>query len=242
MLQNGHHPPPAKISILAEERSKAGPWVVSDVGAWAQIDAISGRDQPEIELGVLVVRERFVISSDRAKRLYVHQGVMAVIDKSPLRQLAMGRPSVAQPGILRRGSCLLETRHARCGHAYNDRFGPGHFLRSQQCFTKAGGITGMRINPDYEGSQVTILLNGSVDPATLYLSRIVEKNNSAILPGTLLNDLYRSIGTPTIRNDDLSNYALRFRREMINNALNVAFLVQARNDDDGRRRRARKLI
>ena len=95
----------------------------------------------------------------------------------------------------------------------------------------------MRINPDYEGSQITILLNGSVDPATLYLSRIVEKNNSAISPRTLLNDLYRSIGTPTIRNDDLSNYALRFRREMINHALNVVFLVQTRNDDDGRRRK-----
>ena len=167
---------------------------------------------------------------------------MTVIHKSPLCQLAMGRPSVAQLGILRRGSRLLETCHAPCGHAYNDRFGPCHFLRSQQCFTKAGGIIGMRINPDYEGSQITILLNGSVDPATLYLSRIVEKNNSAILPRTLLNYLYRSIGTPTIRNNDLSNYALRFRREMINNALNVIFLVQTRNDDDGRRPQARKLI
>jgi hypothetical protein len=86
------------------------------------------------------------------------------------------------------------------------------------------------------------LLDGSVDPATLYPSSIAEKNNPAIAPGTLLNYFYGSIGTSTIRNDNLSNRALRLRREMLNNALNVAFLVQARNDDDGRRRQARKLI
>ena len=100
----------------------------------------------------------------------------------------------------------------------------------------------MRINPDYEGSQITILLNGSVDPATLYPSGVVEKNNSTIAARTLLNYCYCSIRASTIRNDDLSNRALRLRREMIDNSLDVAFLVQTRNDDDGRRRQARNLI
>lgn len=99
----------------------------------------------------------------------------------------------------------------------------------------------MRIDPDYEGSQITILLNGPVDPAALYPSSVVEKNNSAIAARTLLNYFYRSIGTPTIRNDDLSNRTRTLRREMIYDSLNVAFLVQTRNDDDGRRWQARKL-
>jgi hypothetical protein len=99
----------------------------------------------------------------------------------------------------------------------------------------------MRIDPDYERSQITILLNGSVDPTALYPSSIVEKNNSAIAARALLNYFYRSIGTSTIRNDDLSNRMLGLGREMINNSLDVAFLVQTRNDDDGRRWQARKL-
>ena len=94
----------------------------------------------------------------------------------------------------------------------------------------------MRIDPDYERSQITILLNGSVDPATLYPPGVVEKNYSAIAARALLNYFYRWIRTSTIRNDDLSNRMLRLRREMINNSLDVAFLVQTRNDDDGRRR------
>ena len=208
MLQNGHGSPPAKISILAEERSKARPWVIGDIGAWTQIDAIAGRDQPEIELGVLVVRESFVISSDGAKRLYVHQGVMAMIHKSPLCRPAVGRPSVAQLRILRRSRGFLETCHAPCGHAYNDRLGACHFLRGKQCFTKAYGIIRMRIDPDDEGSQITILLNGSVDPAALYPPGVVEENNSTIAARTLLNYSYRSIRASTIRNDDLSNRAL----------------------------------
>src|SRR6185312_15641289 len=115
--------------------------------AWTQIDAIPGRDQPEIELGVLVVREGFVISSDRAKSLYVHQRVMTMIHKSSLCQPAVGRPSGALLRILCRSRRFLETCHTACGHAYNDRIGACHFLRSKQCFTKAGGIIRMRIDP-----------------------------------------------------------------------------------------------
>ena len=87
--------------------------------------------------------------------------------------------------------------------------GACHFLRGKQCFTKACGIIRMRIDPDDEGSQITILLNGSVDPATLYPSGVVEKNNSTIAARTLLNYSYRSIRASTIRNDDLSNRTLQ---------------------------------
>ena len=99
----------------------------------------------------------------------------------------------------------------------------------------------MGIDPDDEGSEVTILLDGPIDPAALYPPDIVEKNNPAVAPRTFLDDLNRSIGAPAIRNDDLPNHMLGLRRETIQHAPNVAFLVQTRNDDDGRRR-ARKLI
>jgi hypothetical protein len=140
---------------------------------------------------------------------------MAMIHKSSLCQPAVGRPAVAQPGILCRGRGCLETCHAPRGHAYNDRLGAGHFLRSKQCSTKAHGIIGMRINPDDEGSQIAILLNGSVDPATLYLSSVAEKNNSIVAVSTLRDYCYCSIRAPAIRDDNLSNRTLRFRREMI---------------------------
>jgi hypothetical protein len=100
----------------------------------------------------------------------------------------------------------------------------------------------MRIDPDHEGSQITVLLNCPVDPAALYPSSVVEKNNSTVAARTLLNYSYCSIRTSTIRNDDLSNRTRRLRRDMIYNSLDVAFLVQTRNDDDGRRRQARNLI
>jgi hypothetical protein len=221
---------------LAEQRKETRPWIIGDVGTWAQIDAIPGGDQAEIELGVLVVRESFVISSDRAKSVCVHQGVMAMIHKSSLCQPAVGRPSVAQLGILCRSRGFLETCRAPCGHAYHDRLGVCHLLRRKQCSTKVDGIIGMGINPDYEGSQIAILLNRSVDPATLYPPNVAEKNNSIVAARTLLDYSYCSIRAPAIRNDDLSNLKPWLRREMIYNALDVAFLVQARNDDDGTRR------
>ncbi len=93
----------------------------------------------------------------------------------------------------------------------------------------------MCIDPDDERSEIAILLDCPVDPAALYPSLIVEKNNPAIAPGTCLDDFDRSIGAPAIRNDDLPNRLLGLRHEMIQHALDVVFLVQARNDDDGGR-------
>jgi hypothetical protein len=161
---------------------------------------------------------------------------MAMIDKSSLRQSAVGGSSIAQLRILRRGRCFLETCQAPCGHAYNDRLGACHFLRSKQRSTKAGGIIRMGVSPQYEGSQITILLDGSVDPAALYPPRVVEEDNSTVAAGTILDDFDSSIRASTIRNDDLSNRALRFRRKVIYDLPDVAFLVQTRNDDDNRRR------
>jgi hypothetical protein len=86
------------------------------------------------------------------------------------------------------------------------------------------------------------MLDGPVDAAALNPPDVVEKNDPAIAPGTRLDDFYRSIGAPAIRNDDLSNNLLGLCREVIQDALNVVFLIQTGNDHDGRRRRARKLI
>ena len=243
MLQNGHGSPPAKISILAEERSKARPWVIGDVGAWTQIDAIPGRDQPEIELGVLIVRESFVISSDGAKSLYVHQGVMAMIHKSSLCQPAVGRPSVAQLRILCRSRGFLETCHAPCGHAYNDRTRRLSFPAPQAMFHKS-----RRDNPhahrpgSMKGARSPYCSTALLIPLLCIrrsLLRRTTRPSRREHSSTILN---RSIRASAIRNDDLSNRARRFRREMIDNSLDVAFLVQTRNDDDGRRRQARNLI
>ena len=92
---------------------------------------------------------------------------MAMIDKPPLRRPAVSRTSVAEPGVLRRSRGLLETRRATCGHADDDRRGARHFLRGKQCRTEACGIIGMGIDPDDERSQITVLLDGPVDPAAL---------------------------------------------------------------------------
>ena len=64
---------------------------------------------------------------------------------------------------------------------------------------KADGIIGMRINPDDEGSQITILFNGPVDPATLYLPRVAEKNNPIVAASTLLDYSNCSIRAPTCK-------------------------------------------
>ena len=70
----------------------------------------------------------------------------------------------------------------------------------------------------------------------------MKNNNSAIAAGTRFNYFYRSIRAPAVGDDDLSYRMLRLRRETFQNALNVLFLVQTRNDHDRGRRQVRKLI
>src|SRR4029078_4838474 len=91
--------------------------------------------------------------------------VMAMIHETPLGRPAVSRASIAQPGILRHGRRLLEACHALCGHADNDRIGTCRLLCGEQCFTKACGIIGMRIDPDDERSQIAIMLDGLVAAA-----------------------------------------------------------------------------
>src|SRR5258708_37815700 len=79
-----------EIPILPEKRKRTRPWVICDVGTCAKIYLESCANLPEIKFGILIVRERLIISINGAERFYLHQGVMPMLHKSPGGGRTMG--------------------------------------------------------------------------------------------------------------------------------------------------------
>ncbi len=67
MLEKITRASPAKVEILAKQRVCGAPRVVRYCGLAGQKNAISCFSEPDIELGIFIVRKRLVIATDRPK-------------------------------------------------------------------------------------------------------------------------------------------------------------------------------
>ena len=82
--------PAAIPEVLVKQRHRRRPRMVDHASGIREPDLPPRLTQPEIQLGVLVVTEGFVVPSDFAKGIDPHQRVMSVVDKPTLPQMATG--------------------------------------------------------------------------------------------------------------------------------------------------------
>src|SRR5262245_42724041 len=122
--------------------------MIGNLNVSTQIDMISAFCQPDIELGVLVVREAFVVSTDGSECLDRHQGVVPMVDPAASGLVAMGRATIAEDRVLGCGCGSFEAS-VSCGiHADDHRVSLCPCLDLQQLLAVAIRICGVGINPD----------------------------------------------------------------------------------------------
>ena len=184
-----------------------------------------------VQLGILVVAEPRVIAADRAKGVDPHQGVVTVIHPGPAARQPVGRTAIAQARILRLGNDLLQKPLALGMHRDHDAVGTGLLRLGQQRVAVIGGIIAVRIQPQQPFGTVPEPLHGQVHPRRLQPAWIVDQPDQRIGRGTAPDDVAGRIGRAAIGDHDQPVRPRRKGRSKGQDAVDMARLVQGRNDD-----------
>ncbi|MNS17237.1 hypothetical protein D3C72_489090 [compost metagenome] len=151
MQMDGPGPPTSVVEILPEQGARRGARIIADGQIRLHPDASPRPRQPQVQLGVLVVAEGFVVAAHGDEILDPHQGVMAMIDPAAGPADAMNRPACADARVLGHGDGDLEAALAPRRQRNYHRGGAGRLGCANQPVHIVRRIIGVGVDTDQPG-------------------------------------------------------------------------------------------
>ena len=216
MASHGARAPLAIVIVLPPKAGERRAGIVANTKRTIEEYPATDRPQPAVELSILVVRERLVISACSSKAVQSKKGVMTVIDDAAFGASPMGSSASTNRRVGNHGNGRLYAMRANSVHRHNYRVHIHTVVRFHEQPYKADRIVRVRVTAHEQFCTMPEGAHRQIDRGTLNAMRIMKQLEIRLPCHQAANDAWRTISASTVYDDELDQAV---RRQVIRELL-----------------------